>query len=107
VARTEQKTVTENIRDLWELLLAYARQEMVDPLKGLGRYIGWGVGGSLFLGLGLVLLALGGLRALQTETGDVFDGNWSFAPYLIVFVVLVAVLVFTASRITREPKRRV
>jgi hypothetical protein len=107
VATSEQKSVMDNLRDLWQLLIAYARQEMVDPLKGLGRYIGWGVGGSMFLGLGFVLLGLGGLRALQTETGDVFDGNWTFAPYLIVFVVLVVVLIITATRITREPKRRV
>lgn len=106
MARAEQKSLTENLRDLWELLIAYARQELVDPLKGLGRAIGWGIGGSVFLGLGIVLLALGGLRALQTETGDAFDGNWSFAPYLIVFVVLVVVAVLAASRIPKEPDRR-
>lgn len=105
MARAEQKTLTENLRDLWELLIAYARQELVDPLKGLGRAVGWGVGGSVFLGLGIVLLGLGGLRALQTETGDVFDGNWSFAPYLIVFVVLVVIVVIAASRIPKEPDR--
>jgi hypothetical protein len=106
VATSEQKSVTENIRDLWQLLIDYARQEMVDPLKGLGRFVGWGLGGSLLLGLGFILLGLSGLRALQTETGDVFDGNWTFAPYLIVFAGLVLIIVVTALRITKQPKRR-
>ena len=29
------------------------------------------------------------LRALQTQTGDTFTGNWSFLPYVIVVVVLI------------------
>ena len=35
---------------------------------------------SLLLGLGVVLLGVGGLRALQTETGETFTGDWSWAP---------------------------
>jgi hypothetical protein len=36
-----------------------------------------------------VLLGVGGLRALQTETGETFAGDWSWAPYLIVFAALL------------------
>jgi hypothetical protein len=41
------------------------------------------------LGFGVLFLAMSGLRALQTETGDTFDGNWSWAPYAIVVTALL------------------
>ena len=40
---------------------------------------------------GLMLVALSGLRALQTETGTTFTGNWSWVPYFITLVGTVAV----------------
>ena len=60
---------------MWELTVAYAKQETVDPLKGLGRFLGYGVSGSLVFGFGALLLLLSLLRALQTETGTTFTGN--------------------------------
>jgi len=68
------------------MVITYVKQETLVPLRQLGRYIGFGVAGSFLLGLGAVLLSVGGLRALQTETGDTFAGDWSWAPYLIVVV---------------------
>ncbi len=73
------------VLELRDLVVAYAKQETVVPLKQLGRYAGFGIGGALVLGLGVALLGVGALRALQTETGDTFAGDWSWAPYLIVF----------------------
>ena len=76
------------VLELRDLIVAYAKQETVVPLKQLGRYIGFGIVGSFLLGLGVVLLGVGGLRALQTETGSTFAGDWSWAPYGIVFLAL-------------------
>lgn len=87
---TPTKSTTQILTELWELLQAYAKQETVDPLKSLGRYLGWGVSGSILLGLGIFFLSLSGLRALQSET-EVFDGTWSWVPYLIVAVALAVV----------------
>jgi len=100
VADTPQDTV----RELKDLVVAYAKQETIEPLKGLGRYVGFGIGGAVLLGTGLFFLAMGGLRALQTETGDTFDGNWSFAPYAIVLagLTLVASIVWRAGRRKKE-----
>jgi hypothetical protein len=81
-----EKSLPTLASELWDLVRAYAKQETVEPLKGLGRFIGFGLAGSFALGIGLVLLALGALRALQTETGTMFHGNWSWVPYLIVLV---------------------
>ncbi|HEX7521142.1 MAG TPA: hypothetical protein VF441_03685, partial [Acidimicrobiia bacterium] len=64
------------VAELWELVVAYFKQETVVPLQKLGRYLGLGVAGSLLLGLGVVFLGMSGLRALQTETGDTFTGDW-------------------------------
>lgn len=99
------KSVPALAVELWELVVAYAKQETVDPLKRLGRFLAVGVVASFFLGTGLVLLALAGLRALQTETGDTFDGDLTWAPYLVVVAgsSLVAVL---ALRAIGSQKRR-
>lgn len=100
-------SLPETLRELWQLLVAYARQETVDPLRGLGRYLGFGLGGSLLMGLGVILVVLGGLRLLQTETESVFDGNWSWAPYAFGFVLALVVIGIAGYLIGREPKRRV
>ena len=92
ITPTEPKSVPEVIGELKDLTVNYAKQETVDPLRGLGRYLGYGVGGSVVFGLGSVLLLLSLLRALQTETGTTFTGSLSWVPYLIV-VVMAALLV--------------
>ena len=93
----DPKSIPQVATELWELSVAYAKQETVDPLKGLGRYLGYGLGGSLVFGFGSVLLLISALRALQTETGTTFTGSLSFVPYLIVSLVaalLVGLLVW-------------
>jgi len=81
------KSIQQIATELWELATSYAKQETIDPLKGLGRFLGYGVGGAIALGIGVLLLLLAGLRALQTETGTTFTGNLSWAPYLIAVAV--------------------
>jgi uncharacterized membrane protein len=90
-----------SVNDVIEVVRAYALQEIVDPLKGLGRWIGAGLAGAVLLGVGLLLLLLGLLRLLQDVGEDVFDGNWSFVPYVIVLVVTVVIIAIVASRIRR------
>jgi hypothetical protein len=84
-----EKSPQQTIQELRELVVAYFKQETIEPLKGLGRYVGFGIGGAFALGVGVLFLATGALRALQTETGTRFTGNWSWVPYAIVFVALV------------------
>ena len=93
------KSISEIVQDLWDLLVAYARQETIDPLRNIGRYLAFGVGGMLVITLGVFLLGLSGLRALQTQTGDVFAGFWSWVPYVIVAVVLGGLVSVAISRI--------
>lgn len=90
-AREAPESLANVVRELARMVIAYVRQETVDPIKDLGRFLGYGLGGVVLGGLGLVLLMLGGLRLLQTETGSAFTGHLSFVPYLFPFVVCVAV----------------
>jgi hypothetical protein len=91
------------VAELWELVLAYLKQETTEPLKMLGRVIGFGIAGSLAIGIGVVFFAIGGLRLLQEET-DAFHGNWSFVPYVVIIVLLVGMagLVFRLGTRTKE-----
>jgi hypothetical protein len=88
-----EKNPQDTIRELKDLVVAYSKQEVVDPLKGLGRYLGFGLGGAVLLGTGIFFLSMGFLRALQTQTGDAFSDWRSFLPYVIVVVVLVGIAV--------------
>jgi hypothetical protein len=97
---TTRRDQGAQINEAVELVKAYARQETVEPLKNTGRFLGFGVGGALLLGIGIIFLLLAVLRVLQTET-DAFDGTWSFVPYLIVFVLAAAIVALAISRVQR------
>jgi hypothetical protein len=89
----------QTIRELRELVIAYAKQETLDPILGLRKYAGFGLLGALLFGMGSLFLEIGLLRLLQDQTGDAFDGNWSWVPYAIVLVssAAVAVLLWTVG----------
>ncbi len=88
------------VGDVIDVVKEYARQETLGPLKGAGRWLALGTVGSLLLGLGSILVLVGTLRLLQTET-SMFDGAWSWVPYLIVLVLALGLTVVTLSRVKR------
>lgn len=97
MARTS--AIPDTVRDLWDLLVAYTRQETVEPLRNIGRYLLFGVGGMVVITTGVFLLCMSALRALQTQTGGVFDGMWSWVPYLLVALAVTGLVVLAFSRI--------
>jgi hypothetical protein len=101
--RSERGGLTQAGGEFVQLVTDYAKQETLGPLKGLGRFLVFGVAGSVALGAGGVLLLLAGLRALQTETGSTFGGHLSWLPYLITAAAAVAVMGLAAWRITKGP----
>lgn len=101
----KDKSLPGEAQELWQLVLGYAKQETLDPVKNLGRFLGFGLGGALLGSLGAVLLLLGGLRLLQTETGEAFDGNLTFIPYLLVLVVSGAIVAGAMKAATRGQRR--
>lgn len=100
--KEHDKALPGQVAELWDLVRGYAKQETIEPMRGLARSAAFGVAGSVVLSLGLVMLLLGGLRALQTETGDTFDGNWSWAPYLIALVAAGAIIALVARGMAKR-----
>jgi hypothetical protein len=96
------KSIPQVATELWELSTAYAKQETVDPLKGLGQFFQFGVSGVLLLAIGAVLLLIGLLRFLQTETSTALTGNLSWVPYLIVLVVAAAFIGLVVWRLVKQ-----
>ena len=96
MSQPQPKSIPEVATEVWNLTRDYAKQETLDPLKGVARYVGFGLGGALVGGLGVVLLMLSGLRALQTETGTTFEGSWDWGQLWVVF----ALVTFAASFVT-------
>lgn len=95
----------ENFRGKWfldtvDLFFRYVRQQLVDPLHNSVRWIAFGLLGGLFMLLGLVLVAIGGLRVLQSSILP-FDGAWSWVPYLLITLIGLSIVAFVFSRISR------
>lgn len=100
----QEKGTADVVSDLWQLVRDYAKQETIDPLRSIGRFIGFGMAGALLLGLGLVFTGLAILRGLQDETGAHLTGSWTWVPYLVAFVVS-AVVIALAVRAIAKPNR--
>jgi hypothetical protein len=91
--------------DALKLTVDYFKQEALDPLKGLGRFLLWGLTGSLAIAVGILLLLVGILRLLQTQTGTALTGDWSWVPYFSVAILGVGVAGVAGWRITAGPGR--
>jgi hypothetical protein len=98
------KTPKRQAEDLRDLVVAYAKQETLEPLKESSRLLRYGVGGALVIGIGVLFLAIGTLRMLQTETGDALDGNWTIVIYLIVIVLLAIGAAASAAAAQKSSK---
>jgi len=90
----------ETFDDLVSLFRRYVRQETVEPLRSLGRYLLFGTAGSVLVGVGTVLLALGALRGLQAW--GALDGRWSWVPYLAAALPLALAGVRAAGLIGKS-----
>jgi hypothetical protein len=92
--------------DAFKLTVDYLKQEALDPLKGLGRFLLWGLTGSLAIAVGILLVLVGILRLLQSETGTALTGDWSWVPYFAVSLLGIGVAGVAGWRITAGPGRR-
>src|SRR5580698_11673568 len=89
--------------DAFQLTVDYVKQETIDPLRGLGRFLYMGIAGAFFLAFGILLILLGILRLLQTETGTALHGDWLWVPYAVLVVLGVGVIAVAAVRIQAGP----
>jgi hypothetical protein len=91
--------------ELVGLVVGYAKQETVDPLKALGRFVAFGVAGAICLAIGGALLALAAVRAVQFEASPHLSGNLSWLPYVAGVLVAGGAAGLAASRIAKTPKK--
>ena len=98
---SEDEALPALVSELKDLVLQYLRQETLEPIKALGRFVVLGVVGSVVLVTGLTLLLVGLLRGLQEETGTTFTGNLTWVPYGICALTGLVVAVLAAAAITR------
>jgi ABC-type transport system involved in Fe-S cluster assembly fused permease/ATPase subunit len=94
----QRKSLPGLARDLKDLTVSYAKQETLDPIKSLGKFLLFGTVGSFLIGIGLVLVALGGLL--------------TWVPYVAVLAgcALIAFLsvwaIFSEKRRAEKRRRR-
>jgi len=97
--RSPSRREDTSLEGVINLVRDYAKQETIGPLKGAGRWLGYGIAGSVLLGTGLALVLLGLLRLIQTEWDRAASGALSWIAYLVVLIVCVLLIVVTVSRI--------
>jgi hypothetical protein len=102
---TSDKNLPTLVSELWDMVVAYAKQETIDPLRALRDFIKFGLMGSVLLTAGFGLVALGGLRALQEETSPHWTGNWSWVPYALTLPASMAVAGLLWLRINADRRR--
>lgn len=91
-----------SLGEVIEFVKTYAKQETIGPLRGAGRWLAYGAAGAFALGLGLLMILLGGLRAFQVEVDSLQGGSWTWVPYLVLLVVTGILLTLTLLRIKKS-----
>lgn len=103
MAKVRPAEITEELNDVWRLVVGYTKQETTAPLRGIGRFARNGLIGMIFFAIGTGFAVLAIVRGLQTETSDALDGNWSFVPYLASLVGCAIVGFLAARSVARTP----
>jgi hypothetical protein len=103
---TNGKPVGTLVSELAGMVVAYFRQETVDPFKSLGRYLILGFAGALLLALGFGLLALTAVRLVQAETGRHLRGDLTWVPYTGGFLVAAVGSGWALLHITRNSAQK-
>jgi hypothetical protein len=69
-----RNSVQRDLDEIKALAVRYIKEETIQPIKDLGRFVLWGAVGSLLVGFGYFLLLFGALRFLQDQF-KVLDGR--------------------------------
>jgi uncharacterized BrkB/YihY/UPF0761 family membrane protein len=101
-SRRNDRSDDLSVPELVAFVKSYAKQETIDPLRGVGRWVAFGTAGAFCLGLGLVVVLLGVLRLVEEEWDRSSSGSLSWLAYLITLLVAVALLVATLLRIKKS-----
>lgn len=102
MARVKPAQITDELNDIWRLVVGYAKQETISPLRGVARFMQWGFAGMICFAIAAAFAALAILRGLQYET-RLGDGNWSVLAYLVTFVLFIVLLALAVTSAKRTP----
>jgi hypothetical protein len=109
--KTKVKDSNGTFGDLKTMVTDYAKQQTVEPLKHLGKWAAFGIGGGVMLIIGAFLSGLGVLRLFQKlsfltkeENGISVDTTWTFLPYLFTGGILVVVVAVCVYAMTKTPE---
>jgi hypothetical protein len=100
-ASDDDKGIGTHLNELLGLVIAYAKQETVVPIKSLGRFVAWGAAGAVLLAAGGTMLILTAVRVVQSETGSHLHGNLSWVPYTGGLIVAAGGVAWAGLRIVR------
>jgi hypothetical protein len=103
-SRGDHGSVRDVGGELVDLVIAYAKQETIGPLRSLWRFVVFGALGALSMAIGGFLLSLALVRALQSELSGPLGGNLSWVPYLGGIVVALAIVVAAVLAMARKPR---
>lgn len=92
------------LADLPRLVARYARERAVEPIRGAGRWMAWGIVGATMLAVALVMASLAVVRLAQRW--DALDGTWSFVPHLAGALAAAVGVSAAVSRIRVGSLRR-
>jgi hypothetical protein len=95
------KSVSTLLNELVSLIVAYAREQTVDPIRSLGRYVMFGLAGAFLIAIGGGLATLATVRLIQAETGKHLTGSLTWAPYTGGVIVAGVGAGWAAYRIRR------
>ena len=85
-----------------DLVVSYAKQETIEPLRGAMRWILWGLASMAFICTGLVFLVLGVVRLSQDVLGESFQHSWSFVSYFVGVLACGVVVAFALTSIKKD-----
>lgn len=102
VVPENQSAADDDIGSVIDYVKGYARQEIVAPVQNAPKWIGFGLGGAMAFGVGLMFVVLGVLRFMQTEYPRVFHRvGWSLVMYVAGLVVCGLVIAFGLKKIKK------
>jgi hypothetical protein len=96
----DETEVKIKISELYDLVIKYAKQEAIDPIRGAVRWLGFGLIAAVLISIGVVIGSLGVLRLVQTTPLGASNA-WSWLCYLITVFICLVIGYLANSRIKR------
>ena len=74
-------TLSEQLVQLKDLVVDYAKTELTSPFAQLGRWIGYGLASAVAFAFATTFAVLATIRGLQSQADVALSGNWSWVPH--------------------------